>query len=362
MDINWTDYDLSLTDKETDKINEAKTILKEIYVDPTPISVLLTMYIGSRLAGAKTKEVPQYLAELGGDLMIGFVKFMNKFGYSVDTDILKTKWDGLLKKALRKYYKEGGVLYPMLDDAEKRAKKRNKKSDPEVLDDIDLNEGWLFRTKEDKIVLNILKRVKQSFPTDITIGDTRYGSAPAEGQDIRFSLPGIKQDARIRVSHGYSAYGDKYGYIDVNGTRLKSSKWAIRKLYDYLYDILEERYDKESLNQIQSDLTDPNFAQDVFDMLGDEDVVNEGKKKKTKESPIHKKKWERCVKDVKKQNKKDGKDYNPYAVCTASIGYEGSIKKPHRKKKEEEIEETTTHASVWGANGPPVVPIFGAKG
>tara|TARA_R110002020_G_scaffold113236_7_gene260327 strand:- start:1934 stop:4501 length:2568 start_codon:yes stop_codon:yes gene_type:complete len=311
MDINWNDSDLTLTDKQTDKINEAKTILKEIYVDPTPISVLLTMYIGSRLAGAKSKEVPQYLAELGGDLMIGFVKFMNKFGYSVDTDILKTKWDGLLKKALRKYYKEGGVLYPMLDDAEKRAKKRNKKSDPEVLDDIDLNEGWLFKTKEDKMVLNILKRVKQNFPTDITIGDTRYKSAPMEGEDIRFSLPGIKQDARIRVTYGYNAYGDAYAYIEVNSTRLKSSKWAIRKLYDYLYDILEERYDKESLNQIQSDLTDPNFAQDVFDMLGDEDVVNEGKKKKT---------------------------------------------------KEEDIEEATTHASVWGANGPPVVPIFGAKG
>ena len=91
------------------------------------------------------------------------------------------------------------------------------------------------------------------------------------------------------------------------------------------------------------------------------DKINEGEKKKTKESPIHKKKWERCVKDVKEQNKKDGKDYNPYAVCTASIGYEGSIKKPHRRK-EEEIEEATTHASVWGANGPPVVPIFGAKG
>ena len=59
--------------------------------------------------------------------------------------------------------------------------------------------------------------------------------------------------------------------------------------------------------------------------------INESKKEK--ESPIHKKKWERCVKDVKKQNKERGKDYNPYAVCTASIGYEGSIKKPHRRKE-----------------------------
>ena len=59
--------------------------------------------------------------------------------------------------------------------------------------------------------------------------------------------------------------------------------------------------------------------------------INESKKEK--ESPIHKKKWERCVKDVKKQNKERGEDYNPYAVCTTSIGYEGSIKKPHRRKE-----------------------------
>jgi len=59
--------------------------------------------------------------------------------------------------------------------------------------------------------------------------------------------------------------------------------------------------------------------------------INESKKEK--ESPIHKKKWERCVKDVKKQNKERDEDYNPYAVCTASIGYEGSIKKPHRRKE-----------------------------
>ncbi len=142
-----------------------------------------------------------------------------------------------------------------------------------------INEGWLFKTKEDKMVLNILKRVKQNFPTDITIGvgDRRYKSGPKEGEDIRFSLPGIKQNAIIRVTYGYSTYGDTYAYIEVNNRRLKASEWAIKKIYKYLYDILEERHDKKSLNQIQADLTDPNFAQDVFDILGDEDVVNEGK-------------------------------------------------------------------------------------
>jgi hypothetical protein len=57
-------------------------------------------------------------------------------------------------------------------------------------------------------------------------------------------------------------------------------------------------------------------------------------RKKKKESDIHTKKWERCVKAVKKQNEENDTDYNPYAVCTDSIGYEGSIKKPHRQQDE----------------------------
>ena len=87
-------------------------------------------------------------------------------------------------------------------------------------------------------------------------------------------------------------------------------------------------------------------------------VVSEAKKKKSKESPIHTKKWERCVKDVK--NKENNTDYNPYAVCQKSIGYEGSIKKPHRRKEKEDLEETTTFSSVFGG-GFPVTPFMFAK-
>jgi hypothetical protein len=56
------------------------------------------------------------------------------------------------------------------------------------------------------------------------------------------------------------------------------------------------------------------------------------KSKEKKDNTIHTKKWDRCVKDVEKKNKENGTDYNPYSVCTDSIGYEGSVKKPHRKK------------------------------
>lgn len=58
------------------------------------------------------------------------------------------------------------------------------------------------------------------------------------------------------------------------------------------------------------------------------------KSKEKKDNTIHTKKWDRCVKDVEKKNKENGTDYNPYAVCTDSIGYEGSVKKSHRKKDE----------------------------
>jgi hypothetical protein len=77
-----------------------------------------------------------------------------------------------------------------------------------------------------------------------------------------------------------------------------------------------------------------------------------------KDDTIHTKKWDRCVKDVEEKNKENNTDYNPYAVCTDSIGYEGSVKKKHRKK---DIEEVTTVSSVWGTNGPPVTPMFAAK-
>jgi len=78
--------------------------------------------------------------------------------------------------------------------------------------------------------------------------------------------------------------------------------------------------------------------------------LNESKKDK-----VHTKKWDRCVKKLKEKGNVD----SPEAVCTKSLGYEDSVKKPHRKK--EELEETTTFSSVWGVNGPPFGPAFAAK-
>jgi predicted nucleotidyltransferase len=74
----------------------------------------------------------------------------------------------------------------------------------------------------------------------------------------------------------------------------------------------------------------------------------------SKDKDIHKEKWKRCVKSVEKNSP----DVNPYAVCTDSLGYEGSVKKKHRKK---EVDETTTFSSALGNSGTYVTPAFAAK-
>jgi hypothetical protein len=51
---------------------------------------------------------------------------------------------------------------------------------------------------------------------------------------------------------------------------------------------------------------------------------------RSKKGRIHTVKWDRCVKKVRKRSK--GK-YNPYAVCTAVLGEEGSVLKSHRRMR-----------------------------
>src|SRR5487761_1613738 len=42
----------------------------------------------------------------------------------------------------------------------------------------------------------------------------------------------------------------------------------------------------------------------------------------------HTKKWDDCVRDVKRS----GSKVSPYAVCSSAIGYEGSVRKGHRRR------------------------------
>lgn len=41
-------------------------------------------------------------------------------------------------------------------------------------------------------------------------------------------------------------------------------------------------------------------------------------------------KFERCVKSVKRSNAKRGTSYNPWAVCTASVGRKGGKSTEHK--------------------------------
>ena len=129
----------------------------------------------------------------------------------------------------------------------------------------------------------------------------------------------------------------------------KKDGWKRRKELAWEGGEISDILAKLDINWTDSDLS-----------LSDKHIkkINEAKK----ESPIHTKKWERCVKDVEKKNKENKTDYNPYAVCQKSVGYKDSIKKPHRKKDKEEIEETTTFSSVFGGDFPVTPFMFAKKG
>lgn len=213
-----------------------------------------------------------------------------------------------------------------------------------------VTEGWFKKTPEDKIVLDVLKRVKENLPqvTDF------------QSNKIRFDLETVRGNTRIEIKREINENDFSFKLYDyrmwVNGRELNYSRWAIKKLWNYLTKILNKEKREKERREIEADLLDPNYAQDVFNQLNDMGAANMDESVK-KNKTIHTKKWDRCVEKVKKNSP----DVDPYAVCTDSIGYEGSIKKSHRKKEPSELEEETTMGSVWGSSGPPVGPAFAAK-
>jgi len=120
----------------------------------------------------------------------------------------------------------------------------------------------------------------------------------------------------------------------------------------------DKNYD--SLSKYRNRSYNRSIKKEEIELFVD-DLLLEVKKKSEKR--IHTKKWDRCVKAVEEKNKENNTDYNPYAVCQSSIGYEGSILKPHRRmdEEEEELDETTTFGSVFPSGNFPVGPAFAAK-
>ena len=72
-------------------------------------------------------------------------------------------------------------------------------------------------------------------------------------------------------------------------------------------------------------------------VMGDDDTMEESNDIVTEVEgeEVHTAKFDRCVKDVEKEDKVD----NPYAICQASIGAD-AIKKDHRTKPEDEYDRT----------------------
>jgi hypothetical protein len=140
-------------------------------------------------------------------------------------------------------------------------------------DDIEenLNEGRFRKTREDRIVLDILKRVKEEFPADAELDYHR------RIESIEFTLNNVNID--IRESYHYGDLRDSYTMY-VNNRELQASRWAIRKLFKYMEKIINKRDREEDTTNIEVDLLDPDYAQDVFDRLDDQDIneqqLNEG--------------------------------------------------------------------------------------
>lgn len=58
---------------------------------------------------------------------------------------------------------------------------------------------------------------------------------------------------------------------------------------------------------------------------------------------IHTAKWDRCVKDVSAR----GGAKSAAAVCTARIGYKGSVKKGHRRRNPADSRKIPSHSRIW---------------
>ncbi len=214
--------------------------------------------------------------------------------------------------------------------------------------------GWL---RKDELVWKGGEIADILAKLDINWNDTNLSLTDKETDAIN-EVSIFKRKKKIK---SFQDYNDYINGIDTTITVYeKGGKFLVTRRGDYEEYVIKtfskDNYSVEEVLDIVSDMSN----EDKFRTEPEHFTSTLDESKKKKESPIHKKKWERCVKDVEKKNKENKTDYNPYAVCTKSIGYEGSIKKPHRRKDKEDIEETTTFSSVFGS-GYPVTPFMFAK-
>ena len=84
-----------------------------------------------------------------------------------------------------------------------------------------------------------------------------------------FNLPSVNGTVRITLWSGEDVFTTFYT-MEVNGRELQASKGPIKKLYKYMYKIIDERDREKDTTSIEADLMDPDFAHDMFDSLNDE--------------------------------------------------------------------------------------------
>lgn len=73
------------------------------------IILLAAWFLYDSLSKIPKEQWAQFMMENTKDMFSDFVKFLTKYGYPVDIDILKGKIDSIFRLALGKLYKEGGI-------------------------------------------------------------------------------------------------------------------------------------------------------------------------------------------------------------------------------------------------------------
>lgn len=80
--------------------------MKKINESIDALDILVTFFLYQALTNIPMKNWPQHIAENIKSMLIDFVSFAKQYGYHVDTNILESKFDALIKKALGKLYKD----------------------------------------------------------------------------------------------------------------------------------------------------------------------------------------------------------------------------------------------------------------
>ena len=133
----------------------------------------------------------------------------------------------------------------------------------------------------------------------------RAGAAPRTGNPSDHSRPKSHRayDLAKRADEGYSRELKR-----VYGPKIASEmRYKPREFKDSRLILARKRFERAT--RVLRSVWEKNRA------------ANPGRKS------VHTAKWDDCVRDVKRS----GSKVSPYAVCSSAIGYEGSVKKGHRR-------------------------------